>query len=135
MGELLINHDRLADFLSTLLEKLSGPQSRAAFWFYHPVELPIPAESLSGASPFLNSGSSLAGDGYLVHFTRSNAATVAAFFAEDLDALSALTHLEVESAGQLQFRSYDNFGVNLPGPALDAAWLKSLALLGIVTID
>jgi hypothetical protein len=135
MVRLTVNPERLVDFLSAFLKKLSGLEVRAAFWFYQPVVLPVAAERISGISPFPDSDSFLAGEGYIVHLTRRNADTLAAFFANDLNALSALIHLEVESAGQLQLRSYDGFGINLLSLALDSQWLSDLAMRGIVTIE
>ena len=69
MSELVVFPDRKADFLEALLDKLAGPETKAAFWFYKPVELPLTAEPLTGASPFSASGAVLAGDGYLAELT------------------------------------------------------------------
>lgn len=125
-----IDPDRSADFVTALFETLAGGNVRAAFWFYEPVVLPAASEPLGSASPF--SGSSLAGEGFLVQLTPANAGTLAAFFAYNLDALSALIHLEVKSAGMLQFRSYDSFEVIILGPALDSRWVRKLTARGIV---
>ena len=130
-----VNPDRHIEFLDAILHKLAGPQSRAAFWFYRPVTLPLTAESLSGPSPFPTSGSTLAGHGYLLPLTMQNAGTLTSFLSGDMDALSALIHLEVEKQGQLQFQAYDSFSVNLPGPDLDDRWLSALAERGIIEIN
>lgn len=127
-----VNPNRSAAFIIALFEALAGREARAAFWFYRPVPLPVAAEPLGSATPFSGSGSSLAGDGFLVQLTPANAGTLAAFFAYDVDALSALVHLEVHSGGQLQFRSYDSFEVIILGPALDTRWLGKLIARGIV---
>ena len=131
MHALHVNPGRLTDFIKELLQKLAGPEARAAFWFYRPIVLPVTAEAIGSASPF-GSGSSLAGEGVLVQLTAETARELAYFFIRDAGALSALVHLEVESAGELQLRSYDSFEVVIPGPALDARWLASLIESGIV---
>lgn len=48
------------------------------------------------------------------------------FFAEDLDALSALTHMEIAVEGVLQLRFYDHLAVALAGPSLERVWLQRL---------
>lgn len=111
MSDLHVNPDRSADFIAVLLDKLANERSRVAFWFYQPVDLPLTAEPIGTASPFTGSKSFLAGLGYLVHLTTANAHTLASFFTQDLDTLSALVHLVVESRGELQFRAYDDFSI------------------------
>jgi hypothetical protein len=135
MVQVNVNSDRRVDFLTALLEKLADAEARAALWFYQPVALPVSAESIGGISPFPDSGSVLAGEGYLVHLTRRNAKSLVAFLANDLAALSALLHLEVECAGQLKFRSYDSFEIILLSPTIDSQWLSTLAMRGIIIIE
>lgn len=132
MNEFTIDPDRVVDFLAALMAQLAGPQTRAVFWFYDPVQLPVAANPVKGTSPFAQSGAVLAGDGYLVDLIAAQAELLMSFFANDMHALSALMHVEVEQAGVLQFKSYDNFSINLPGPALDPDWLSALEKRGIV---
>jgi hypothetical protein len=135
MSELIISPDRQIDFLDALLNHLAGPDTKAAFWFYERVSLPVTAEPVDGASPFPTSGAVLAGDGYLVRLVPASAQALLLFFAQDVAALSALVHFEIEVGGELQFRSYDGLSINLPGPMLRAEWQDGLVQRGIITIS
>ncbi len=137
MSELIVNPDRKGDFLEALLNKLAGPETKGAFWFYEAVELPLTAEPVAAASPFAASGAVLAGEGCLLQLDPANAAALVTFFAQDVAALSALLHIEIEVGGELQFRSYDGLAINLPGPMLTAGWQDALvqkAIIGNSTI-
>ncbi len=130
--ELRINPDRVADFVDLLLPKLAGAESKMALWFYAPLALPLAATTIGSASPFLGSSGILAGHGYLVDLSPQAAQTLSAFLANDMEALSALLHLEVEVSGQLQFCAYDHFAVLILGDALTQPWLAGLAEQKIV---
>ena len=127
MMELQINPDRLADFVTLLLPQLAGAQSKTALWFYAPLDLPLAAQAIGSASPFIGSSGILAGHGYLLDLSLETAQALSAFLAHDTQALSALTHLEVEVSGQLQFCAYDHFTVLIPGDALHPPWFAALA--------
>lgn len=133
MSEMIVNSGREVDFLEALLHQLAGPGTMAAIWFYQPVNLPVTAEALGGPSPFVDSSAILAGDGYLVELAPATAESLEKFFAQDLDALSALIHVEIEVAGELQFRSYDSLSINLPGPMLTPEWQHALVQKGIIS--
>ncbi len=127
-GFIEANHDRLDDFISSIVTCFANQQTRLALWLYEEFEFgQLLVTQLNGADSPFASGSQLAGYGYLIT-VESN--TVDALVDVLLDCW--MTHLEMEVDGNVALEAYDSFEHVFFRAPITVTFLESLKQQAII---
>ena len=102
------NLDELPALFDAIARELASDQTRLSLWLVESFDLsPLNVQPIGAQSPFGDSNSELAGDGFLLPLHPTNLDACIDVLADRAD--YEILHLEIEVDGSVQFAAYDHF--------------------------
>lgn len=126
-GFITPNINRIEDLIRTMLTSLARYQTRLALWLIDEFDFSqFSATAIGGDSPFLQSGSKLAGFGYLMAVESDTVNDLIQVLVSEDQLDCYIMHLEIEVESNVAIASYDTFSCIFFNAPIELAALEKL---------